>query len=1080
MNNKRRLGAYLLCLIFMMVIPISIYAQNTVVKGRVSDASGDPLIGATVFESNNKVNGVTTDLDGNFLIKMTKGTSITITFIGMKSQTVSTTGKSFIEVKMEDDSGTMLDDVVVIGYGTSKRKDLTGAVASVSEKTIKDIPVTSALEAISGRMPGVSVVVTDGSPDAAIKVRVRGGGSITQDNSPLYIVDGFIVKNINEIPTNDIQSIDVLKDASSTAIYGAKGANGVVLITTKSGKAGKISVSANSYIGFKKTYNLTDVLSPYEYVYFQKEVDPNANVSSGGYYNMYGLWEDSDLYKANKGIDWQDQLYGNTGVQKNFNVAITGGSDKIQYNISYTRDDEDYIMLNSNYRRDNVNIKLNSQINKHISFDITGRTTKTVIDGPNVSGGRMLRDGTKYAPVKSLATLSLEALEGSEQANWAESASMLNDPIYNTVNEYKKQTSNTNAYNLGFTWKILKGLSYRVQGSYAFENSHTDNVWLKKTGESSSNGGQPVAKKTDTDGYRWSIQNVLTYDLKLGENHSFNVMAGQEANSSKSDQVLIQSKFYPVDFTAKEVLAMWNYGTPLPTYQTIGEPSRTASFFGRMQYVLKNRYYLTLTAREDGTNVFAPGKQWGFFPAGAAAWRISDEEFMKPYSKWVSNAKLRLSHGQVGNARVGSYWRQDYSFESTARLLYYIDENPQSALKPTSVLRNENLTWETKTSTNVGLDLGFFNDRLSVVVDLYKDVTKDLILAVDIPTHSGYSTQYRNLGQTTNRGLELSVNYHAIDTKDFNLSLGFNIAFNRNKIDKLDGSDSMIASSGWGLNIGNDDYRAIVGKPVGQIWGYKSDGMYSFDDFTFDTTTNRWVLNSDVVDCSSKVVSTSGNYFGPGHIKLKKLTDDGTNVITPDDRTVIGNTQPLHIGGFNINAEYKGFDLSMMFNWSYGNDIYNANKIDNTTYAGSKRYQNLSTEMELSKRFTTIDPETGYNIMFGEYANPAKLQEINKNATIWHPLSNSTILTDWAIEDGSFLRLSNLTIGYTLPQYLTKKFAVEKLRFYATGYNLHCWTSYSGQDPEVDTRRSTPLTPGVDYSAYPKAHSYLFGINVTF
>ena len=326
--------------------------------------------------------------------------------------------------------------------------------------------------------------------------------------------------------------------------------------------------------------------------------------------------------------------------------------------------------------------------------------------------------------------------------------------------------------------------------------------------------------------------------------------------------------------------------------------------------------------------------------------------------------------------------------------------------------------------------------------------------------------------------MELTANWYAVETKDFNLSLGFNISFNRNTVDKLDGSDSMIATSGWGVSIGSDDYRAIVGKSIGQIYGYKQDGFYSFDDFTFNEETKRWIIKPGVADCSD-IIATSGNWFGPGHMKLKKLTDDGSDKVTTNDRTVIGNAMPKHTGGFNINADYKGIDFGVQFNWSYGNDILNANKIDNTTYAGSKKYQNLSSDMALDKRFTTIDPETGYNIMYGEYANPARLQEINQNATIWHPLMNSTVMTDYAIEDGSFLRLSNLTIGYTLPKAWTKKFLVEKLRVYFTGYNLHCWTKYSGQDPEVDTRRSTPLTPGVDYSAYPKAHSFLFGINLT-
>lgn len=1066
-------------LAILLLIPIGMSAQENTIKGIVYDSSGEPIIGASVVEKNNSSNGAITDFDGNFSLKISsKNSKLIVSYIGMKTLEVDATPGRTMRIELKDDA-RILDEVVVIGYGTAKKKDLTGSVSSMNDKVLKDIPVTSALEAMSGRLAGVNVTVTDGAPDAEIKVRVRGGGSITQDNSPLYIVDGFVVKNINDIPTGDIQSIDVLKDASSTAIYGAKGANGVVLVTTKSGAAGKTVVNINSYIGVKKTYNLTDVLSPYEFVYYQKEVDPDPRVSNAGFYSMYGRWEDVDLYKYREGIDWQDELYGNTGIQKNFNMSVSGGTETLRYNLSYTRDDEDYIMLNSNYVRDNMNIKLSKTFGKVFELDVTARTTSTVIDGPDVSGGRKLRDAVKYAPVKSLTTISMENLAGTDaDMDWAEAASTLNDPIYNVTNEYKKQKSFVNTYNVGLTTHIIKGLDYRIQASYAYEKARTDNIWLKKTGESASNGGQPVAKRIYKDGSRYSIQNSLTYNTTIANDHNIGAMIGQEITSSKTDETILQSKFFPKDFTAQQVLAMWNYGDPLPTYNNIGEPSRTASFFGRLNYILKDRYYATFTARQDGTNVFAPGNQWGFFPAGALAWRFSDEAFMESTKDWFTNGKLRLSYGQVGNANVGSHWRQQYGFESNSKNLYYINEKGQSALKPTTTLRNEDLTWETKTSANLGVDLGFFDDKVSVIIDAYKDVTKDLILGVDIPTHSGYSTQYRNLGQTTNKGLEISANWYAIETKDFSLSVGANISFNRNKINKLDGSDSMIATSGWGLGISTDDYRAIVGKSVGQIYGYVQDGFYSFDDFTFDQESKRWIINEGVVDCSD-IIATSGNSFGPGHIKLKKLTDDGTNKITTDDRKVIGDAMPKHTGGFNVNMKYKGVDFGAQFNWSYGNDIYNANKIDNTTFAGSKRYQNLSTEMALSDRFSIIDPVTGYNIMYGEHANPERLQEINKNAKIWHPLMNNTLLTDWAIEDGSFLRLSNLTVGYTLPRELTRKFYVENLRVYFTGYNLHCWTKYSGQDPEVDTRRSTPLTPGVDYSAYPKAHSFLFGINLT-
>ncbi len=1051
---------------------------NITVSGIVKDEGGMVVPGATITVKGKNI-GTISDINGEYhLSDVPSNGTLVVSFIGMKKQEIAVSKRTTINVVLVEES-IGLDEVVAIGYGTTRRKDLTGSVASVDAEALSDIPATSAMQAISGRLAGVNVTITEGSPDADVKIRVRGGGSITQDNSPLYIVDGFEVSSINDIPPGDIETIDVLKDASSTAIYGAQGANGVILITTKSGKEGKTEITVNSYVGIKKTYKLYDVMSPYEFVYYQRELDPTASTSSS-YNSYYGLWDDVDIYKGKEGIDWQDQLYGNTGVQRNISVGLTGGDKSLKYNLNYTHDDEDFIMLNSAYERDYVTLKLNKKIGSKLSVDFTSRLSKIVIDGPSVSSGKKLRDGVKYAPVLSLSTISLEESGNDDDVSSAESLSSLNDPIYNTTNEYKKQEEYNQTFNLGVSWKILKNLTFATKGSYSFIYKNTDNIWLKSTGKASSNGGQPVAERTNKDGFKWSFNNTLSYDFKLnGDMHKFKILVGQERYNYEIEETVVESKYFPADFSASDVLAMWNYGTASPTYTTISEPSRSASYFGRLNYTLLNRYLFTFTVRADGKNVFAPSNRWGYFPGGAFAWRLSDEPFMQGVKGWLSNAKIRLSYGAVGNARVSSYWRQEYSFEDDDSDLYYINEEAQSALITSSVLKNENLTWETTLSANVGLDLGFFDQRLTVSMDAYETKVKDLILKVDLPSNSGYSYQYQNIGGTSNHGLEISATGYIIEKKDFTLSANFNIAFNRNKIEELDGSEQMIASSGWGINLGSDDYRAIVGKPVGEMYGYVSDGMYSFDDFTFDTSSKKWVLNEGVTDASS-VFTNEGNYFGPGSMKLKKLSGDGTEISPDEDRKVIGHVQPKHTGGFSVNATYKGFDFGAQFNWSYGNDIYNANKIDFTSFSGSKKYQNLLSTMNLENRFTTINPETGYNIYYGDYADPELLQELNEGKKLWHPIANSTILTDWAIEDGSFLRLSNLTFGYTLPANLSKKVLMKKLRVYVTCNNLKCWTNYSGQDPEVDTRRSTPLTPGVDYSAYPKAKTLLFGVNMTF
>lgn len=1073
-------------LITFFSISVALFSQT--ITGLVVTEKGNAMGGVSVIAKDAKgikLNGMITSTLGKFRFEFSKGEKPETIFFKMagyvSEQRTLSSGQDSLHVVLKENENA-LNDVVVVGYGTVHRKDLTGSVVSINEEELKDLPATSALQAIQGRLAGVNVTVTEGSPDAAINVRVRGGGSITQDNSPLYIVDGFQVPNINDIAPQDIKTIDVLKDAASTAIYGAQGANGVFLITTKSGAAGKSVITFNNYTALSNVYRLTDVLSPYEYVYYQRELDPSMS-EHAGFFGSYGKWDDIDIYKSKPGNNWQDSLFSHTGVQQSYNVGLSGGDKSLTYNLNYTHDQEDFIMLNSTYKRDYFSGKLRKIISPKLTFDFNTRMYNTVITGPSISSGRKLRDAVKYAPVRSLTAPGSGGLGSDEDATSAEALSSLNDPIYNVVNEYKYQNRFNSTFNVGITWKITKNLQFTSKGSYAFVKDYTDNIFLNKTGESSANGGQPVAKRNDQKGTMWSISNVLNYNLNLkGGKHRINLVVGQELSSSQKDETDISSKFFPMDFTADDVLAMWNYGTPDPTYTTIGEPSRLSSFFSRINYIYDDKYILTLIGRADGKNVFAPGHQWGFFPGVAGAWRLSDESFLKGTKNWLSDAKIRLSYGNVGNARVGSYWRQQYSFISKSNRLIYFDDKAQSALRTSSTLKNENLTWESTTSANLGMDLSFFDNKVTFSMDLYNNTTRDLILNVALPSSSGYVTQYQNIGSTRNKGLELSLNGDLVNTKEFNLSASFNIAFNQNKVLELNGADEMIVSSGWGVNIGSDDYRAIVGQPVGLMYGYVSDGFYTFDDFDYSDELKRWVIKSGVAD-ASKVLDRSGNYFGPGHMKFKKLhpSSDGDNYINADDdRRIIGHAQPKHTGGFSFNASYKSFDLTTMFNWSYGNDIYNANKIDYTTYALSKRYQNLSSDMSLKSRFTTIDPVTGANIMFGNDANPELFRELNKNASIWSPMmTNSTIISDWAIEDGSFLRLSNVTLGYTLPQKISKKFLIENLRFYVAGYNIFVWTNYSGQDPEVSTRNN-PLTQGVDYSAYPKSKKILFGLNVKF
>ncbi|MGN0282511.1 MAG: SusC/RagA family TonB-linked outer membrane protein [Prevotella sp.] len=1029
----------------LLLMSLATFAQGGQVKGTVKDSAGEPVIGATVTEVGNNKNATVTDLNGNFKISLSpKGKQIQVSYVGMKSQTVKAAAQ--VNVTLAED-GNMLSgvEVVAVGYGTARRSDLTGSISSVGDKTLRHITTANAASAITGRLAGVNVMTTEGSPDATVNIRVRGGGSISQNNEPLYIVDGFQVSSISDIPPTDIESVDVLKDASSTAIYGAKGANGVILVTTKSGKAGKTEVSLNASFGWSRFYNETEVLSPYEYVYLQRELD---NGDKASFFDRYGRWEDIDIYKSREGTDWQKKLFDRTGFKQSYNLNINGGSKDLVYSLSYTHDDESYIMQTSKYRRDNLNVKLSKKLLKNLKLDFNSKMSYRVVDGPSVSSGSKLRDCVKYPSIGTLTDLGLDDLGDTGDLSY-ENISNLNDPFYNIANEYKKQTFFNNSNNLSLTWDIMPWLSWRTEGTYGFTYNRWDNIFLANTGTANGRSGFPVAKRQYNDKKNWTFRSMLTFKEKFGK-HNVDVMGGFEATDSSGDSMTIESDYYPLDYGVDNILAMWNNGTQEPTNTTISEPSRTLSYFGRANYVFDNKYYFTFTLRADGTNVFSPGNKWGVFPAVAAAWRVTDEKFMAAAKSWLDNLKLRFSHGVAGNARVGSYWRQTYSPESNVKNLYYQGEVGQSILKPSTTLRNDKLTWESKHSTNLGVDFSVLHKRLDISVDLYNDVTKNLIMEVQLPSNSGYSKQYQNLGQTTNRGLEITMNANIINKKDFYLDANFNISFNKNKVDKLYGTDKdeMIESAGSFPSTGSDNYRVFVGEEVGLMYGYVCDGYYSFDEFTFNETTKRWDINEGVVDCSG-VLSRSGSWYGPGHLKLKDLNGDG-KVDADNDRTIIGRAQPKHTGGFGFNMGWKGFDLTALFNWSYGNDVFNANKVDYTSYDLSKRYQNMSTEMCLANRFTVIDPETGYNIYNGDHADPARLQELNQGKTMWHPLMNNSVTTDWAVEDGSYLRLGTLTIGYSLPNSVLRHIGAKRLRVYATGTNLFCITGYSGQDPEVN------------------------------
>jgi len=1030
--------------------------------GKVTDESGNPLPGVSVVVKSTR-KGTTTDSNGFYSFEeIPENATLQISFIGMKSKDINITGKKDINVVLEDGS-IELDEVVAIGYGTARKRDLIGSVSSVSGSTLKDIPVSSAAQAIVGRMAGVQVTKTEGSPDAEMKIRVRGGGSLTQDNSPLYIVDGFPVTTINDIAPTDIATIDVLKDASSTAIYGARGANGVILITTKGGYEGKAKVSYNMYYGMKQITKNLDVLNPFEYVLWQREITQDM------YFDKYfGAAQDMNLYKQMTGTNWQNDVFGRTGTSMYHNLSVTGGSKASKYSISLTQNDDKEIMLGNATSRTNFSAKTTNKINEWLTLDLNTRMSDANIDGAGTSANGRLADAIQFRPINGLMDFVDYSLTSTDYE--AASAFVLN-PVKQTNDDYRKSQSLTFNFNAAAIIQLSKELSYRFEYGTQYGEIKNNRFYGLNTWNVMNYGSQPIASKQKTSAKSYRLANTLNFikrDFLPGSN--INAMIGEELNSYKTFDETSSAKYFPKYIDAVSALSMMNLGTPDPILTGDNPDVKTSSFFGRVMYDFKGKYLATATLRADGSSKFAPGNQWGYFPSVGLAWRISDENFLKTAKEnWLSDLKFRASYGESGNNRISdNAWRKVYNVKTDA---YYADGNettPTPLLVPSSILSNPKLKWETTITRNIGLDFSLFKQRLSGSVEVYQNTTKDLLIQATVPSSTGYAIQWQNIGQTSNKGLEIVLNGVLIEKKDFRLSASFNISFNRNQIDKLGDAKQWEQSSNWSSAGPAGDYLVKEGGSIGQMFGYETDGMYSFNDFTY--SNGIYTIKPGVPDDRALIGATR---FWPGALKL--IDQNGDGIVDTKDKVVIGNANPKHTGGFNLTAQYKGFDLSAFFNWVYGNSIYNANKLQFTSYLGARYYKNILDIMNSDNRFMYINKETGDIVK-----DPLLLAEMNKKATIWSADMMSAPLHSWAVEDGSFLRFNNLTLGYSLPKKVLKALKLSQLRFYGTLYNIITWTNYTGYDPEVDTQRSTPLTPGVDYSAYPRSRSFNVGLNLEF
>lgn len=1050
----------------LLTFSLTLSAQNITVTGKVTDEqTGEAMIGVNVVIKGT-IRGIVTDIEGNYTMTGCPSDAILVfSYVGYQSKEVPVSGRTTLDVTITT-SSSILDEIVVIGYGTAAKKDITGSVSSVKGADLATIPVSTAAEALTGKMAGVQVVTTEGSPDAEVRIRVRGGGSITQDNTPLFIVDGFPVSSISDIPSSEIQSIDVLKDASSTAIYGARGANGVIIITTKGGQSGKLSVNYNSYYGFKKVANRLTTLSVEDYVKWQYEfalLDDKLDK----YEKFFGLYQDIDLYNGQPGIDWFDQVFGYVGETFSQDMTITGGSDKFRYSVGYAGINSNEIMLNSKYRRDNLSLKIDNKPNDKVELSFSMRYSNVTIGG---AGGTDQSNATPNdARVKQAMIFGPTPYNALGEYDDEEVTSSMVNPLDAVADNDRQQLRTRYTMGGSFAWNIAKGLQIKTEVGLQSYYTNDDRFYglttyyVKNTPSVDYQNKPALVSKQDKD-IQLRNTNTLNYDFRelLGNTgHSLKVLLGHEVIVTKSNGATETIWGFPDFFVADQAYKLVSQGGSY-LYSNEFDPDRKLlSFFGRANYDYKGKYLVSATFRADGSSKFAQGNRWGYFPSAAVAWRISEENFMKGLSPVLSNLKLRLSYGTAGNNNIPS---NQIAQVFTSSATSYIN-NVLNFWSPSTTMANPNLKWETTYTRNAGLDFGLFKGKLNGTFELYYNTTKDLLIEFPV-SGTGYNTQYRNMGETENRGLEISFDWAMVDKKDFRLNMGFNIGFNKNKIISLGVMQDFGMNTSWASTEIGNDYWVAVGGSVGKMYGYKNDGRYEVSDFTgYDEATDTWTLKEGVADDSPVV-----GVVRPGTLKLIDSNNDG--VVNVNDCVIIGDANPKHTGGFNFDAYYHGFDLSAVFSWSYGNDIYNANKIEYTT--GRYQFRNMIDIMADGKRWTNVDAE-------GNLVNdPATLEALNASTTMWSPYMTRHVFSDWAVEDGSFLRLNTLSLGYTIPTVVVKKVYLQNVRLYVSAYNVFVLTKYSGFDPEVSSRRNTGLTPGVDYSAYPKSKQLIFGLNLSF
>ena len=1050
---------------FLMMQPLAASAQNGTITGRITDTSGVPLMGATVTYNGTNI-GASADADGRYSIKFVKGGTLSFSYFGMKTEEVYVSGQTTVDIELKSDD-IVIDDVVVIGYGELQRKDLTGAVSSIKSDDIMKSGSNNVFGALQGQVPGLNITSQSGEPGSGFQIKIRGNNSINAGTTPLFVIDGMQMDiSSGEIATttstgsgtydplsflnpSDIESIEVLKDASATAIYGARGANGVVIITTKSGASSKdqtlVTLDASVGVSFVPKY--IDMVNAQEYI------DYRFNRRDYGW-TGYGVDTDGDDVpdtpldaSGYAQFDWQKLLY-RPAVTQNYNASVSamlGKKTSVLASLGYLN--QDGLIRNNDYERYTGRLKVDHQINKRVKVGMS------VNYGRNISNGAVSSGGGSLGQSGLIQLIYLERpvqLWTESETDYATGWTSLMDMV--SAETYRKTIYQRTAGNAYVSWDIVPDLKFYAQASGNTSNSKLSEFYSARSRWGQSKNGYGSQKSVDTFGWNASAQ--LTYKKSWNKTHNFDAMIGGELSAYMSESLKIGA----YDFTEASTGA-FDLSKGSVTEAPDGSVSKSTrmSGFMRVNYNYKSKYYITFNMRADGSSRFQAGHRWGYFPSASVAWRISEESFMKG-ADWLDNLKLRASAGITGNDRVSAY--ASLALMTTN---YYSQNGTEIMGMAPSSSANPDLKWETTYQYNIGLDWGMFGGRLNLTADIYYKDTRDMLYQATLSAQTGYTQQWQNLGRVDNKGIEIAINTHNIERRNFSWTTNIAFDLSRNKVLDIGGASYTSVNIGNGV-MANDISRIMVGQPIGVGYGYVWDGNYQLDDFIIkDRYGNVFpssVVTSENMDnftytLKEGVTSINSMTVQPGDRKYKDL--DGNGEITAEDREVISDSNPKFTMSMGNTFNFYGFDLSIFFEGVYGRDIMNEFKLRSESgQSGATQYNALRREA-WHGRWT---PENGSNT-YSRLLN-----------------QSNTWVSSYYVEDGSFIRLKTISLGYTFGARWFKRSKIKSIRLYANIDNVWVWTKYGGMDPDVSS--SNALFTGFDRLSYPKPRTFTFGINANF